>query len=95
MVGRALAGISYPAMKAKLTISIDQELIPRAKRFACGRGLSLSELVETSLRTVTAEEEGPSFSERWRGKFQSEFLLPGCVCLSQRSRLSLMRRSSR
>lgn len=58
-------------MKAKLTVSIDEELIPKAKRFARGRGISLSELVETSLRSVTAEDESPSFSERWRGKFQS------------------------
>jgi hypothetical protein len=56
-------------MKTKLTVSIDQELIPRVKRFARGRGISLSELVETSLRSVTEESEAPSFSQRWRGKF--------------------------
>jgi hypothetical protein len=57
-------------MKAKLTVSIDEALIPRAKRIARGRGLSLSELVETSLRSITAEAESPSFSERWRGKLR-------------------------
>lgn len=57
-------------MKAKLTVSIDQELILRAKRFAHGRGISLSQLVETSLRSAATESEGSSFSERWRGKFQ-------------------------
>ena len=56
-------------MKTKLTVSIDDELIPRARQFARGRGISLSELVETSLRSVTEESESSSFSQRWRGKF--------------------------
>ena len=56
-------------MKTKLTVSIDDELIPMAKRFARGKGLSLSELVESSLRSVTVERESTSFSQRWRGKF--------------------------
>jgi post-segregation antitoxin (ccd killing protein) len=56
-------------MKTKLTVSIDDELIPRARRFARGRGISLSELVETLLRSLTEESESPSFSQRWRGKF--------------------------
>jgi hypothetical protein len=57
-------------MKAKMTVSIDEELIPRAKQHARQKGLSLSELVETSLRIVTEEKEGSSFSQRWRGKFR-------------------------
>jgi hypothetical protein len=58
-------------MKAKLTVTIDEELIPRAKQYAHKRGLSLSKLVESSLRTVTEESnEATSFSQRWRGKFQ-------------------------
>jgi post-segregation antitoxin (ccd killing protein) len=56
-------------MKAKLTVTIDEELLPRAERYAQERGISISELVETSLRLVTEPAEG-SFSERWRGKFQ-------------------------
>jgi post-segregation antitoxin (ccd killing protein) len=58
-------------MKAKLTVTIDEELIPRARQYARKRGLSLSKLVETSLRTATeGTTEGTSFSQRWRGKFQ-------------------------
>lgn len=57
-------------MKAKLTVTVDEELIPRAKQYASQRGLSLSELVEASLRTATEKPEGSSFSQRWRGKFQ-------------------------
>ena len=58
-----------PAMKTKVTVSIADELVPRAKQFAHRRGISLSELVETSLRAVTEERESTSFSQRWRGKF--------------------------
>jgi hypothetical protein len=57
-------------MKAKLTVIVDEELIPKAKRYASQKGLSLSDLVEASLRTVTEEVEASSFSQRWRGKFQ-------------------------
>lgn len=56
-------------MKAELTVTIDEELIPRAERLARERGISLSELIEDSLRTVTENPED-SFSQRWRGQFQ-------------------------
>ena len=54
-------------MKTKLTLTIDEELVPRAKALARKKGLSLSQLVENSLREMDGEE-GLSFSERWRGK---------------------------
>ena len=56
-------------MKRKLTITVDSELLPQAKRHARLRGVSLSSLVEASLRAVVAEEM-PPFSERWRGRFE-------------------------
>lgn len=56
-------------MKRKLTITVDSELLPVAKRYARLRGVSLSSLVEASLRAV-AMEETASFSERWRGRFE-------------------------
>lgn len=56
-------------MKAKLTVTVDEELIPRAKRYARSRGLSLSQLIENSLRGIAGGEES-SFSQRWRGKFE-------------------------
>ena len=56
-------------MKQKLTITVDAELIPTAKRFAKARGVSLSSLVEKSLREMT-KGEGKSFASRWRGKFR-------------------------
>lgn len=57
-------------MKTKLTITVDSELLPRAKHYARSRGVSLSSLIEASLREV-AEEDTPSFSSRWRGRFEA------------------------
>ena len=57
-------------MKQKLTITVDAELIPEAKRHARSRGMSLSSLVEQSLREIT-QGNGSTFSSRWRGKFRA------------------------
>lgn len=54
-------------MKRRLTITVDTDLIPKAKRYARANGVSLSSLVEESLRTLV-EEETSSFSSRWRGQ---------------------------
>ena len=56
-------------MKKKLTITIDAELLPRAKRYARSRGVSLSSFIEQSLKEV-AGEDSPSFATRWRGRFK-------------------------
>ena len=56
-------------MKRKLTITVDAEVVPLAKRYARSRGVSLSSLVEQSLRALTKDAD-PSFAERWAGKFQ-------------------------
>jgi len=56
-------------MKRKLTITVDEDLLPKAKRYARSRGVSLSSLVEQSLRQV-AGEDSPSFASRWRGRFK-------------------------
>ena len=39
-------------MKKRLTVNVDAELIPPAKRYARARGVSLSSLVEQSLRDL-------------------------------------------
>ena len=57
-------------MKQKLTITVDADLLPIAKRYARSRGVSLSSLIEQSLREV-AGEQAPSFASRWRGKFRA------------------------
>lgn len=57
-------------MKQKLTITVDAELVPAAKRYARSRGMSLSAVIEQSLREV-AGEETQTFSQKWRGKFKA------------------------
>ena len=57
-------------MKQKLTITVDADLLPAAKRYARSRGVSLSSLVEQSLREMTGGN-APSFASRWRGKFRA------------------------
>jgi Family of unknown function (DUF6364) len=56
-------------MKTQVTLILDDELVPKAERYASDRGLSLSELVESSLRLVTEKPDQP-FSLRWRGHFR-------------------------
>ena len=55
-------------MKKKLTLTVDAELIPRAKEMARSRGISLSQWVEDLLRESERNGE-PSFSSRWAGRF--------------------------
>ena len=55
-------------MKTKLTITVDRELLPRAKRYARLRGVSLSSLIEDALKRME-EPESRTFAERWRGRF--------------------------
>lgn len=57
-------------MKTKLTVTIDEEIVPAAKEYARSRGMSLSQLIEQALREMS-EAEKPSFSERWRGKLRA------------------------
>ncbi|MDE2903353.1 MAG: DUF6364 family protein [Chloroflexota bacterium] len=57
-------------MKRQLTIDLDEALALEAKRLARSRGLSLSSLIETSLRDTLAND-APTVAERWRGKFRA------------------------
>lgn len=55
-------------MKTKLTVTVDQELLPKAKRAARRRGTSLSRVIENFLRDLAAEET--DFVGKWRGSFE-------------------------
>ena len=57
-------------MKQKLTVTVDAELLAVAKRHARLRGVSLSSLIEQSLRGMVKMDE-PTFASRWRGKFRA------------------------
>ena len=56
-------------MKRKLTITMDAELLPIAKQYARSRGVSLSSLIESSVRAMAASQT-PSFASRWRGRLR-------------------------
>lgn len=56
-------------MKTKLTLTIDRELIPKAKKIAEARGVSLSSIVEDTFRRLQLDESEP-FSSKWRGRFR-------------------------
>ena len=62
-------------MKKKLTVTIDEDLIPAAKDRARMEGMSLSQLIENALRRLTTTRRD-SFSARWRGR------LPSPLCLA-------------
>jgi Family of unknown function (DUF6364) len=57
-------------MKTKLTITVDRELVPHAKRYASQQGVSLSSVIENALRELVGSGS-PSFADRWRGRFVS------------------------
>lgn len=55
-------------MKRKVTITLEADLVPRAKRYAASQGVSLSSLIEEALDRITARPQ-TGFVERWRGGF--------------------------
>lgn len=48
--------LSRYAMNTKLTLTIEQEVIERAKQYASGKGKSLSNIIENYLRAITVDE---------------------------------------
>lgn len=57
----------HTRMKTKLTITIDRDLVPRAKRYARRKGVSLSSLIERALEEMTQGGGSVSFVDQWRG----------------------------
>ena len=55
-------------MKTKLAVTIDRELLPKAKESARSRGVSLSSVIEQALRDLERGET-PMFSQKWSGSF--------------------------
>jgi predicted CopG family antitoxin len=46
-------------MKTKLTLTIEQDVIEKAKNYAKAKGHSLSEIIENYLKMITYEGEKP------------------------------------
>ncbi|WP_447970501.1 DUF6364 family protein [Nitrospira sp. M1] len=57
-------------MITKLTVTIDEEVLPKAKQYARSQGISLSQLIETTLKKISSKVQ-ESFAQRWHGKFQA------------------------
>lgn len=57
-------------MKTRLTVTIDPEVLERAKKLAYARKTNVSALVEELLRSspISSPTE-PDFAARWAGKF--------------------------
>ena len=47
-------------VKTKLTVTIDEEVLPKAKEYARRQGVSLSRLIEDGLRQMSVDTN-PSF----------------------------------
>lgn len=58
-------------MKSKLTITIDESIIPKLKVYARMKNSSLSQLIEDTFRQFVVTEKA-SFARRWRGRFRSD-----------------------
>ena len=57
-------------MAAKVTLSVDPDIVVAAKRYAAARGRSVSELVEAYLAAITraaVTPPSPPQLSRWRG----------------------------
>ena len=44
-------------MNTKLTLTIEQTIIEKAKKYASGKGRSLSDIIENYLKIITKEEQ--------------------------------------
>jgi len=59
-------------MKTRITLTIDPQMVRRAKRIAHLRHTSVSALVEEFVRQTPVERNasGSSFAQQWAGKFR-------------------------
>ena len=48
------------AMNTKLTLTIEQTVIEKAKKYAAGKGRSLSNIIENYLKVITKEDDNES-----------------------------------
>jgi hypothetical protein len=48
-------------MNTKLTLTIEQKIIKKAKKYAKGEGRSLSKIIENYLQSVTTNQNGNEF----------------------------------
>ena len=63
-------------MTSKLTLSIDKELVPKAKAYARKTGRSLSDLVESYLRSIVSVSQGSTEFSPIVRSLKGSFRLP-------------------
>lgn len=63
-------------MKTKLTITIDEDLLPEFKDYAASVGESLSQVIEDSVKEKLKKKK-PSFADKWRGCLKGKFWRKG------------------
>lgn len=56
-------------MRTKLTITVDENIIPKLKIYARSQNTSLSQLIEDNLRHFVTPDK-LSFTQKWRGRFK-------------------------
>ncbi|HET8837649.1 MAG TPA: DUF6364 family protein [Flavobacteriaceae bacterium] len=54
-------------MTTKLTLSVEKQVVLKAKRYAQETGKSLSEIIQNYLEHLTKEEKYPEVSEKLKG----------------------------
>lgn len=63
-------------MTTKLTLSMDNEVISSAKKYAQGKGTSLSSLVENYLKSISGSKQGLTGISPRVGKLMGSIRLP-------------------
>ena len=63
-------------MNTKLTLTIEQTIIEKAKKYAKGKGRSLSDIIENYLKVITKEESNADIeitplTKSLRGSFKA------------------------
>lgn len=66
-------------MNTKLTLTLEKEVIEKAKEFAARQGQSLSSLVENYFKHLTFEKKEQPEKKEWKPLPESFLKLEGCL----------------
>ena len=69
-------------MKKKLTLTLEEELIQKGKVLSAKKGISLSTLLEKTIRSLT-DNSTQSFSDKWNQRFHRKNLILDEVTLEE------------
>ena len=63
-------------MNTKLTLTIEQTVIERAKLYAKGKGRSLSDIIENYLKAITVEHKNIEVTSPLLSSLRGSFIAP-------------------